>query len=211
MKFKKNIFLIIIFVFVSNNVNAQKSSVRFKEISPKQQEVFKEKVEENIKNLGYRLNVLANEDNKSVQNNIIKAQLDYFTDEAYFQWGNKRRNKTIKDSLPVEKYLRNKVAGYKKSNLDIIDIEFASFEVGSRLIPVKGKLNEYYFEFTFTQIFRKGKKGKYKDIEGIKDIEYSYVDTTTKKGRVYVKKKNTVLGSKWQLYFGDILVEDVKI
>lgn len=212
---KIHTYLIVIFFTLLNTGSAlaQKSSVRFKEITPQQQKLFKEQIEENIKNLGYRLRVLSNEENKTVQKNIIAAQLDYFIEGAKFQTGtiNKRDKKIVKKEYSVTNYLTNIVANYKKSDIEIIDIEFASFEVGNKLIPVKGKLNEYYFEFTFTQIFRRGKIGKKKNAEGISDIEYSYVDTTKKKGRVYVKKKNTVLGSKWKLYFGDILVEDVKI
>lgn len=210
---KINNYLILLFFILLNTGTtlAQKSTIRFKEINPEQQKKFQAQIQENIKNLGYRLQILANEENITVQNNIIEAQLDYFIDGAYFQWGNKRGKTKIIDSLPVKEYLKNKVAKYKKSDIEIIDIEFASFEVGKKLIPVKGKLNEYYFEFSFTQIFRRGKKAKKKNAEGISDIEYSYTDSTKKKGRVYIKKKNTVLGSKWKLYFGDILVEDIKI
>lgn len=213
MKVKLYLLLISIVTLISHSTFGQKSGIRFNEITPEQQKLFSEQIEENIKNLGYRLRILANEEDKTVQRNIITAQLDYFIEGAKFQTGtiNRRDKKIIKKEYTVSHYLTNVVANYKKSEIEIIDIEFASFNVGNKLTPVKGKPNEYYFEFTFTQIFRRGKKGRKKNAEGISDIEYSYIDITKKKGKVFVKKKNTVLGTKWKLYFGDILVEDVKI
>jgi len=209
----KSTYFLLLFVFVLSTTFSQNTNVRFNEISKEDQKGFQKQVKDNIKNLGYRLKVLAKVNDVTVQKNIIEAQLDYFIKDAKFQTGtiNKKNKRIIKKEYSVKNYLTNIVTKYKKQNTDIIDIEFASFNVGSKLIPVQGKVNEYYFEFSFTQIFRRGKKSKNKNAEGIVDVDYTYVDITKKKGRVYLKKKNTILGSKWKLYFGDILVEDIKV
>lgn len=209
------LFLLCFVLSIANVALAQNrtTNVRFNEISENEKAAFTNQARENIKNLGYRLNLLANEDNPVVKENIIEAQLDYFTASAKFETGSidRKNNKVVKRSMSVRDYLTNTVAKYKKSPTDILDIEFASFEIDSKLIPVPGKLNEYYFEFSFTQVFRRGKKSKRKNKEGIAQIDHTYVDQTKKVGKVYITKKNTVLGSKWALYFGDVLVEDVKI
>ena len=203
--------LILLMIGLGNTLFYAQGEVRFGELTPQQKEEFKVQARENIKNLGYNIGVLAKASDREVQEKIIEAQLRYFREGAMFQtgWiGKDGKVKTTGKGQTVEVYLRNKVVKYRKTSLDMIEIEFVSFNLTSDLKPVRGKPGMYYMEYEFIQVFRKGKRRKSR--EGLDIMDASYVDTTKKKGKIFIERKSTILGTKWKLFFGDITVDDVQ-
>lgn len=210
MKLNK-IFFLIYFLVVSINTLFSQSHTDISEISQEEQNKLKKLAVEEIKNLGYFLKELAETNDKAVKERFIQAIIGKFVDDAKIQTGIDKNGK-LKITSPgggytVEYYLRKIIPKYKSTLFSIVHIELVSFDIGE-LKPLPGVRGTYYFDYSFIQIFKKGSR----NTNGKSDIDtsFQYIDKTKKSGRVIVSKKNTILGTKWVLFFDSIIVDDVK-
>jgi hypothetical protein len=214
MKLINKVLFLFIFVSFSNSICAQNRTPRFSEITKKEKAKIKKEAVKNIKNLGYYLKKLAQAKDNITKNAFITTISKKFVDSAKIETASLKGKKLVltspKGGYAIKHYLRTIIPRYRSTAFSFINIEFVSFNIGD-LKPLRGKLNTYYFDYKYIQRFEKGskKKSKNKDLEF--DLRYSYRDETEKSGRIIVKKKNTILGTKWVLFFGSIKVENVKI
>jgi len=128
-----------------------------------------------------------------------------FTSDATMQIGNVKKGKLVKSApIPLGIYLREKL---KPSRYKIVDVSIIDFKVGD-FQPSDYDPNIYEADFSYTQRFCASLSGL-RTSEG--DIKYDYCDDTIKKGKIILKKKRTVIGTKWVLFMDSISVVDVKI
>ncbi len=195
MKFASTILLFLLF---ATNVNAQKFGV----LTNTEKKDLKELAKNYIQEFDENLREIPKIKNKIIQKKRIKQFLRRFLDSAKVEVA---INERVRKKYNAKTYFRNVLVKYGR-NVDVIDIQIVSFDVGD-FKPVEGEPGMYYLDYTIVQQFRKYDKFK-KTPEGLRYVKYG--DTTIKKGRFYVKRVYTVAGARWRLYFGSIKVVDYK-
>ncbi len=185
----------------SHQGNAQKFGV----LSEHDKELFSKKTEEKIKALSNFFEKIAHLPKSSIREELIKICLTGFTPDATMQIGNIKNGELIKSKpIPIGDYLRYSL---KPSKYKIVDVSIIDFKVED-FKPSKYDPEIYEANFTYTQRFC-ASIGGLRNPEG--NIKYDYCDDTKKSGKIILKKKHTVLGTKWVLFMDSITVIDVKI
>jgi glycerophosphoryl diester phosphodiesterase len=194
---KKKI-LVLFFVGLSTISFSQKFGV----MSSQEKEDFKKKAIQKIESLSMYFGEISSATSTSDKEGLIKLLLTQFAPNATLEVANRRGNR----SYEIAYYLRNKLKNYNKKYA-IVDIGFVSFDIKDlRTHPTE--LNAYILEYEFVQSFNASRQGL-RDAEGL--IKYDYVDETTKRGSFVIKKQNTILGSKWKMFFESVKVVSLKI
>lgn len=204
---KKKIILLSLFLLIGQVMFGQLGN---NELNREDIKGFAKQAEKRISRLGKRLKILARATGK-VRKNIIEAQTRDFADKAKFQIGSNVNGETkVTREYFVKEYLES-LSKYRKRG-EILNIEFISINVDSELKKDPIKKNRYYFEYSFTQVFERCKKSIKKNNEDFtKNSKYCYKDKTRKGGKIFLEKRTTILGNKWKLFFGNVLVQDVTL
>lgn len=204
----KKIFFSLFFLVISQIVTSQ---VRINEMTKEDKKLFEKLAKRNIKELGDRIKIISSVKDAKIKEKLISGQARHFIKDSKIEvgWIDKKTKKLRKKALNIKSYLRNEINKYQ-TKYDIVDIEFISFKT-TDLKPNPNKINSYYFDYTVVQKFSVKKNFSKKNTEDIRELNYDYQDKTTKGGRIYIQKKNTVTGSKWKLLFGNISVMEVKV
>lgn len=188
------LFLLLIF----SSLSAQKFNV----LSKQEKTDLKLLAEEYVKEFGDNLQDIPRIKNKFIRKERVKQFVKNFLDTAKVEVA---INKRVLKKYNAKSYFGKVLIEYGR-NIDVIDIQILSFEIGN-IKPVDGKPGMYYLEYTVVQQFRKYDKYK-RTAEGLKYVKYG--DITIKEGRFYIKKVYTTAGARWRLYFGSIKVVDYK-
>ena len=199
----KKIICFIAFSIIGHlTVNAQNLS-----LSQADKEEFKNRAIDLINYFKEGLEIIPTYEEEFVKDKAIRNTLGSFTSNAKVELA--YANGHIK-SQSISNYLYSLKSYSKKDQLVNIDIlDFTIEDLKSH--PTE--LGKYIIEFEFVQRF--SKKKEISDFvpktDKLEEIEWDYVDITTKRGYGILEKITTDDGTKWILLLHDIEVKSIEV
>lgn len=202
---KQKLTLFFFLLFSIGFLNAQKL-----ELTAREKEEFKERAIEMINLFKESLTIIPSFSGEPIlKDKAIRNTLRLFAKKgntkieiAYASGG----KKPMKMSIYLNS-LRNYEAKRELVNIDIIDFKVDNIE------PHPTELGKYMIKYEFVQRFSKKKNFSMPNLQNEKlaEIDWDYIDDTTKKGTAIIEKHSNEDGTKWIMLLGDIEVKDIDV
>ncbi|MEX0997620.1 MAG: hypothetical protein WDZ45_11265 [Flavobacteriaceae bacterium] len=204
MKYK---LVFVCFLFALSSLSAQKL-----ELTQEEKTEFKNRAERMIKLFTETLTVIpsfnSDTEERILRDKAIRNTLRLFTKTATMQImlanGTKRTS-------PMPTYL-NSLTDYEAKR-ELVHIDIIEFNVDA-MRPHPTQLGSYIVSFEFVQRFSKKKNytpDPFENSENLKQMEWDYVDITTKSGSAIVKKHTDQSGTKWIMLLDDVEANDIEV
>lgn len=200
---KQKLTLFFFLLFSIGFLNAQKL-----ELTAREKEEFKERAIQMINLFKESLTIIPSfAEEPILKDKAIRNTLRLFIKGATIQiaYSNGKTN-TQKMSLYLNS-LRSYEAKRELVNIDIIDFKVDNIE------PHPTELGKYIIKYEFVQRFYKKKNFSMPNLQNEKlaEIDWDYIDDTTKKGTAVVEKHSNEDGTKWIMLLGNIEVKDINV
>lgn len=194
---------LLFFLFSVSFINAQKL-----ELTSKEKEEFKDRAVQMINLFKESLTIIPSfAEEPILKDKAIRNTLRLFIKGATIQIAYSNGN-TRTQKMPIYlNSLRSYEAKRELVNIDIIDFKVDNIE------PHPTELGKYVIKYEFVQRFFKKKNFSMPHLQNEKlvEIDWDYIDDTTKKGTAVVEKYSNEEGTKWIMLLGNIEVKDIDV